>query len=119
MSLTALLCVDYCIGRFVGMSGYFPFREDIEDAVKVVIVDEDGPFSGDDSDEQCDPVVKASIFESNGRELLIISLYQIIFVEFQMIHSSFLKGLMTLSRALSLIHPLSQSDRLVGLQYSQ
>ena len=70
MSLTALLCLDHRIGGFVGMSGYLPFREDIDDAVAQHPVDDDddNPFADDaENKDQSDPAVKASIFE---RDLL-------------------------------------------------
>ncbi|PNY28723.1 Acyl-protein thioesterase [Tolypocladium capitatum] len=69
MSLTVLLCLDYRIGGLVGMSGYLPFREDTEEAVKDPVVGENDPFSGDEEQEQHDPVVRACIFE---RDLLCL-----------------------------------------------
>ncbi|KAK1767887.1 Alpha/Beta hydrolase protein [Phialemonium atrogriseum] len=54
-SLSVLLCLDYCIGGFVGISGFLPFRDDIDEAVEEAVVDEDDPFSGGDDGEHQDP----------------------------------------------------------------
>jgi predicted esterase len=71
--LSALLCLDRPIGGFVGMSGYLPFMEDIEEAINDESDgdDEDNPFATDDQDEQKvdDPTVRAAMFE---RDLLCI-----------------------------------------------
>ncbi|OIW23854.1 phospholipase/carboxylesterase [Coniochaeta ligniaria NRRL 30616] len=70
MSLSIMLCLDYHIGGFVGMSGYLPFREDIDEALAGAPIgdDDDNPFADDGEDaKRHDPAVKASIFE---RDLL-------------------------------------------------
>ncbi|KAB5566257.1 phospholipase/carboxylesterase [Coniochaeta sp. 2T2.1] len=70
MSLSVLLCLDHQIGGFVGMSGYLPFRDDIDEAVAEASADDDdeNPFAGDeDAAERPPPAVRASIFE---RDLL-------------------------------------------------
>lgn len=68
MSLSVLLCLDYRIGGFVGMSGYLPFRQDIDEAIDEVLFDEDDPFSsGFNTQDQYGPATRASIFE---RDLL-------------------------------------------------
>ena len=68
MSLSVLLCMDRPIGGFIGMSGYLPFREDIDEAVAEPVDDEDDPFSRDhDAQDELDPATKAYIFE---RDLL-------------------------------------------------
>jgi len=68
MSLTSLLCLDYGIGGFIGMSGYLPFQDDICDAVKGPSLDDDNPFADDEdiSDLQ-EPAIRAFLFE---RDLL-------------------------------------------------
>ena len=45
------------------MSGYLPFREDIEEAAKEQSLDEDDPFADDDVQISREPSVKATIFE--------------------------------------------------------
>ncbi|KND89255.1 Acyl-protein thioesterase 1 [Tolypocladium ophioglossoides CBS 100239] len=68
MSLSVLLCLDRPIGGFIGMSGYLPFREDIDEAMAELSDDEDNPFShSDDIHDKLDPATKASVFE---RDLL-------------------------------------------------
>lgn len=68
-SLSVLLSLDYRIGGFVGISGFLPFRDDLDEAVEEAVVDEDDPFSGDGDREHQDPAVKAVIFE---RDLLCL-----------------------------------------------
>ncbi|KAI1080802.1 phospholipase/carboxylesterase [Whalleya microplaca] len=73
MALSVLMCLDHPIGGFVGMSGYLPFREDIEDAIDDdTELDKDDPFALDDIEQELpkDPVVKAMVFE---RDLLGLS----------------------------------------------
>ncbi|KAB5582908.1 phospholipase/carboxylesterase [Coniochaeta sp. 2T2.1] len=70
MALTVLLCLNHCIGGFVGMSGYLPFREDIDEAVAPCAVEDghDNPFASDEGGaENYPPAVRASVFE---RDLL-------------------------------------------------
>ena len=69
MALIVLLGLEHRLGGFVGMSGYLPFRSEIEDAVSEKEgVDEDDPFaaSEDDDDERNaepqSPEVKALSF---------------------------------------------------------
>ncbi|XXG94757.1 hypothetical protein Hte_001015 [Hypoxylon texense] len=69
MSLSVLLSLEHRLGGFVGMSGYLPFRSDIEDAVKETTeADEDDPFATGD-DKPTDPEVRAMLFE---RDLLCL-----------------------------------------------
>ncbi|KAI4868589.1 acyl-protein thioesterase [Hypoxylon rubiginosum] len=69
MSLSVLLSLEHRLGGFIGMSGYLPFRSDMEDAVKETTeADEDDPFATDD-DKRTDPEVRAMIFE---RDLLCL-----------------------------------------------
>ncbi|KAL1869714.1 hypothetical protein VTK73DRAFT_2955 [Phialemonium thermophilum] len=70
MSLSILLALDHDVGGFIGMSGYLPYREDIDEAVTDVIVDDDDPFSTETSADDCeDPCVRATVFE---RDLLCL-----------------------------------------------
>ncbi|RYP79238.1 hypothetical protein DL769_003061 [Monosporascus sp. CRB-8-3] len=69
MSLSILLCLDHCVGGFIGISGYLPFREDIDQAVEEVVDDDDDPFFGGGEGEQQDPAVRAAVFE---RDLLCL-----------------------------------------------
>jgi len=70
LSLSVLLCLDHPIGGFIGMSGYLPFREDIDEAMAELSDAEDNPFShGDDIHDDLDPATKASVFE---RDLLAL-----------------------------------------------
>lgn len=73
MSLSVLLSLEHRLGGLVGMSGYLPFRSEIEDAMKVTTeTDEDDPFAttDDDSDDKpADPEVRAIVFE---RDLLCL-----------------------------------------------
>lgn len=70
MSLSLLLCLDHPIGGFIGMSGYLPFREDIDEAMEDPPDDEDNPFSCDEAGhDKLDPVTRASVFERDLLEL--------------------------------------------------
>ncbi len=62
MSLSVLLSLDYCIGGFVGISGYLPFQDDFDEAVEAAVVDEDDPFSRSVNRGYEDPAVQATIF---------------------------------------------------------
>ncbi|OTA68433.1 acyl-protein thioesterase [Hypoxylon sp. EC38] len=61
MSLAILLGLEHRLGGYIGMSGYLPFRSEIEDAVKETEgteeVDEDDPFAtgGDDDGSDTEP----------------------------------------------------------------
>ncbi|KAI6093906.1 acyl-protein thioesterase [Hypoxylon rubiginosum] len=72
MSLSVLLSLEHRLGGFIGMSGYLPFKSDIEYAVETTEMDGDDPFAtgdGDSNDEPADPEVKAMVFE---RDLLCL-----------------------------------------------
>ena len=70
MSLSLLLSLDHPIGGFIGMSGYLPFREDIDEAMEEPPDDGDNPFSCDeDVQDKLDPVTRASVFERDLLEL--------------------------------------------------
>ena len=68
MALIVLLGLKHRLGGFVGMSGYLPFRSEIEDAVsEKEEVDEDDPFAASEEDDGSDaephsPEVKALSF---------------------------------------------------------
>ena len=68
MSLIVLLGLEHRLGGFVGMSGYLPFRSEIEDAVnEKEEIDEDDPFAADGDEDGSDaelrsPEVKALSF---------------------------------------------------------
>lgn len=49
MSLTILLSLEFPLGGYFGMSGWLPFREDIEDVVAPV-EEEDDPFADNEAD---------------------------------------------------------------------
>ncbi|KAM0323032.1 hypothetical protein ACHAQA_009131 [Verticillium albo-atrum] len=67
-SLSSLLCLNYRIGGFIGMSGYLPFQKDIREAVDGASNDDDNPFSDEeDVPAPSGPTVKAAVFE---RDLL-------------------------------------------------
>ncbi|OTB13135.1 hypothetical protein K445DRAFT_65200 [Daldinia sp. EC12] len=78
MSLSALLVLDFPLGGFIGMSGWLPFRKEIEEAIQDddddddAEIDDDNPFatlkSVNEFELQArDPPLKALIFE---RDLL-------------------------------------------------
>ncbi|KAI1804244.1 alpha/beta-hydrolase [Daldinia bambusicola] len=74
MSLSVLLALDYPLGGFIGMSGYLPFRKDIEEAIRGddADLDDDNPFAtsepvGEFEPQAQDPRRKAAVFE---RDLL-------------------------------------------------
>ncbi|KAI0419676.1 phospholipase/carboxylesterase [Xylaria grammica] len=73
MSLSVLLSLEYPLGGYFGMSGYLPFQQDMEDAIKKEDISDDGednPFAASDEDSQPqDPAVRAFNFE---RDLLCI-----------------------------------------------
>ncbi|KAF7544931.1 hypothetical protein G7Z17_g9566 [Cylindrodendrum hubeiense] len=69
MSLAVLLCLEYPIGGYIGMSGYLTYQSDLEIAVAEDDFSDD-PFSNDDDTDQEDPSVKAQTFE---RDLLSLS----------------------------------------------
>ncbi|KAI1273331.1 phospholipase/carboxylesterase [Xylaria sp. FL0933] len=71
MSLSVLLSLEYPLGGYVGISGYLPFQQDIEDAMNTEdMPDEDNPFAASDEDSQPeDPALRAFNFE---RDLLCI-----------------------------------------------
>jgi predicted esterase len=49
MSMAVLLSLEFPLGGYFGMSGWLPFREDIEDVV-APIEEEDDPFADDEKD---------------------------------------------------------------------
>lgn len=61
-SLSVLLCLGNPIGGFVGMSGYLPFREDMDDAAADPVVDDDDPFAGDAACVSSEPAVRVATF---------------------------------------------------------
>lgn len=66
MSLSVLLSLEHRLGGFIGMSGYLPFRSEIEDAVnQMAEADEDDPFATSDDGRSDD--------EPEGRELKALS----------------------------------------------
>ncbi|KAI1166121.1 phospholipase/carboxylesterase [Nemania serpens] len=73
MSLSVLLSLEFPLGGFVGMCGYLPFQQEIEDAIggkyEAQDDDDDNPFAvSDDEDARpSDPAVRALAFE---RDLL-------------------------------------------------
>ncbi|RSL83313.1 hypothetical protein CDV31_016846 [Fusarium ambrosium] len=74
MALICLLAMDFSVGGFIGMSGWLPYRNEIEELAKADDEDEseDDPFSSDDDnpfatsgDSECeaqDPVAKVRTF---------------------------------------------------------
>ncbi|KAI0377210.1 acyl-protein thioesterase [Hypomontagnella monticulosa] len=50
MALICLLTLDSPLGGFIGMSGWLPFRQEIEDAAKDDMGSDDNPFSSDTDD---------------------------------------------------------------------
>jgi predicted esterase len=78
MSLSVLLTLEYPIGGYFGISGYLPFQQDIEDAMKVENASdhEDDPFATSDDDSKPeDPTLRAFRFE---RDLLCIDTSQVL-----------------------------------------
>ncbi|KAI1741678.1 acyl-protein thioesterase [Xylaria scruposa] len=74
MSLSILLSLEFPLGGYIGMSGYLPFQQDIEDAVSSRKEsrsddDDDNPFAVPDEEyaQPADPAVRALVFE---RDLL-------------------------------------------------
>lgn len=58
MSLAILLSLEFPLGGHFGMSGWLPFREDIEDVVAPV-GEEDDPFAADEDGEALEPPLMA------------------------------------------------------------
>ena len=60
MGLVCLLSIAFPIGGFIGMSGWLPFRNDIDGLLTGEGEDEDDPFGPDPADEEeaPDPAVK-------------------------------------------------------------
>lgn len=59
MSLTILLSLEFPLGGYFGMSGWLPFREDIEDVIALV-EEEDDPFADNEADgEAPEPLLMA------------------------------------------------------------
>ncbi|KAI1112724.1 phospholipase/carboxylesterase [Nemania sp. NC0429] len=75
MSLSVLLTLEYPLGGYVGMCGYLPFQQDIENAINKEDTsddgeDEDNPFAtSDDESLPTNPALRAVNFE---RDLLCI-----------------------------------------------
>lgn len=71
MSLSVLLALEYPLGGYLGMCGYLPFQQDIEDAINKEHgsddgMDDDNPFATSDQDDQPeDPALRALHFEKD------------------------------------------------------
>lgn len=71
MSLAVLLCLDHQIGGYIGMSGFFCYQSDIQDALAEEELNEDDPFSAPEpGGESPHASVRAQTFE---RDLLGLS----------------------------------------------
>ncbi|KAI1196827.1 phospholipase/carboxylesterase [Nemania serpens] len=75
MSLSVLLGLEYPLGGYIGISGYLPYQQEIEDAINGEDtsddgIDDDNPFAtSDDESLPTDPALRALNFE---RDLLCI-----------------------------------------------